>query len=174
MVPPKLTPVLNKSPCCDATGRKSQRHSFQVRRQLAVIPLLYNGSARIGLLGSGRGDPALHYTFARSTRRSIRLLRFCLALTIMVSTACARPPARLSENRFEVYSSSSAFLLFCWAGLYDGGGRMSRGNFQLSNNHFDGFCLLAGIIIESAYRRINIKPLNISNTCLSPRSMLSI
>ncbi len=31
-------------------GGKSQRHSFQVRRPLAVIPLLYNGSARIGLL----------------------------------------------------------------------------------------------------------------------------
>jgi hypothetical protein len=31
-------------------GGKSQRHSFQVRRPLAVIPLLYNGSCRIGLL----------------------------------------------------------------------------------------------------------------------------
>ena len=31
-------------------GGKSQRHSFQVRRLIAVIPLLCNGSARIGLL----------------------------------------------------------------------------------------------------------------------------
>jgi len=31
-------------------GGKSQRHSFQVRRRFAVIPWLYNGSARIGLL----------------------------------------------------------------------------------------------------------------------------
>jgi len=34
-------------------GGISQRHSFQVRRPLAVIPLLYNGSARIGLLAAG-------------------------------------------------------------------------------------------------------------------------
>jgi hypothetical protein len=37
-------------------GGKSQRHSFQVRRPLAVIPLLCNGSARIGLLAR-RGSP---------------------------------------------------------------------------------------------------------------------
>jgi len=35
-------------------GDISQRHSFQVRRLLAVIPLLYNGSSRIGLLISFR------------------------------------------------------------------------------------------------------------------------
>jgi len=34
-------------------GDGSQRHSFQVRRHLAVIPLLYNGSSRIGLLDPG-------------------------------------------------------------------------------------------------------------------------
>src|SRR5690349_12586473 len=34
---------------------------------------------------------------------------------------------RLSENRFETYSSSSAFLFYCWAVFYDGGRRMSRG-----------------------------------------------
>jgi len=56
------------------------------------ISLLYNGSARIELLV---------YTFVLSTRRSIRLLRFCLAF---------RTVARLSENRFEAYSSSSAYL----------------------------------------------------------------
>jgi len=31
-------------------GGESQRHSFQVRHIFVVIPLLYNGSARIGLL----------------------------------------------------------------------------------------------------------------------------
>ena len=41
-------------------GGKSQRHSFQVRRiTYAVIPLLYNGSARIGLLVLGGNTPPL-------------------------------------------------------------------------------------------------------------------
>ena len=39
--------------------------------------------------------------------------------------------AWLSGNRFEAYSSSSAFFVCCWAGFYDGGGRMSRGYFRL-------------------------------------------
>jgi hypothetical protein len=39
-------------------GESSQRHSFQVRHSVVVIPMLYNGSARIGLLGFGWGDPA--------------------------------------------------------------------------------------------------------------------
>lgn len=43
----------------------------------------------------------LYAPFARSTRRAIRLLRFCLAFTIS---------AGLSANRFEAYSSSSAFF----------------------------------------------------------------
>ena len=65
----------------------------------------------------GQGDPAPTHAFALSTRRSIRLLRFCLAF---------RTSARLSGNRFEAYSSSSAYLCY-WAVFYDGGGRMSRG-----------------------------------------------
>ena len=59
MVPPKLTPFKQNS-LYDATGRKSQRHSFQVRRTaegVAVIPLLYNGSHRIGLLTLARVRP---------------------------------------------------------------------------------------------------------------------
>ena len=50
MVPPKLTPSKTKIPVVMQQGGRSQRHSFQVRRQLAVIPLLYNGSTRIRLL----------------------------------------------------------------------------------------------------------------------------
>ena len=38
-------------------GGKSQRHSFQVRHPAVVIPLLYNGSARIGLLAEGTTRP---------------------------------------------------------------------------------------------------------------------
>jgi len=50
VVPPKLTLItLTKNSLCD-TENSSQRHSFQVRRPLAVIPLLYNGSSRIELL----------------------------------------------------------------------------------------------------------------------------
>ena len=49
VVPPKLTHCLIKNSLCDATGRKPAS-LFQVRRNFAVIPLLYNGSARIGLL----------------------------------------------------------------------------------------------------------------------------
>ena len=41
-------------------GGESQRHSFQVRRPSAVIPLLYNGSARIGLLSLVGITPSLH------------------------------------------------------------------------------------------------------------------
>ena len=42
---------------------------------------------------------------------SIRLLRFCLACTAS---------ALLFENRFETYSSLSAFLVLCWAEICDG------------------------------------------------------
>jgi hypothetical protein len=81
------------------------------------IPLLCNGSSRIGLIDFGRED--LAPTFARSTRRAIRLLRFCPAF---------RNSARLSENRFEAYSSSSAFYVWYWAVFYDGGRDVSRGD----------------------------------------------
>lgn len=60
------------------------------------------------------GVPGLGYSlpFARSTRWSIQFLRFCLTYTAS---------ARLSENRFETYSSTSMFLLFDWPELYAAG-----------------------------------------------------
>ena len=57
VVPPRLTHALNKNPCCDATGRKKPASLFSGtshRLRRVVIPLLYNGSARIGLLVSFR------------------------------------------------------------------------------------------------------------------------
>lgn len=110
---------LTKISLCDATGKGASvtLSGTPHCQQRAVIPLLYNGSCRIGLLIPDRGKPC-PYVFARSTRRSIRLLRFCLAF---------RTSAWLSGNRFEVYSSSSAYLFYCWAVFYDGGERLSRG-----------------------------------------------
>ena len=70
-----------------------------------------------------------HRTFSLSTRRAIRLLRFCLACT---------NSARLSGNRFEVYSSSSAFYVCCWAVFYDGEGDVSRGKCIFVNQTWKG------------------------------------
>jgi len=53
VVPPKLTHVLNKNPCCDATGRKSQRHFFQVRRtaySVRLYPCSITGAPELGYL----------------------------------------------------------------------------------------------------------------------------
>ena len=44
-----VTQVLTKNPCHDATGIRSQLHSFQVRHIAVVIPLLCNGSSQIRL-----------------------------------------------------------------------------------------------------------------------------
>jgi len=119
VVPPKLTLItLTKNSLCD-TENSSQRHSFQIRHLSWLYPCSITGAPELGyLVWSGRPRP---YTFTRSTRRSIRLLRFCLAYTTS---------ARLSGNRFETYSSSSAFfaLAICWSVFYDGGRRLSRGN----------------------------------------------
>jgi hypothetical protein len=57
VVPPRLTPTKQKS-LCDATGRKPASLFSGTSHYLwhAVIPLLYNGSYRIGLLAR-RGSP---------------------------------------------------------------------------------------------------------------------
>src|SRR5829696_4884926 len=67
-------------------------------RRRAVIPLLYNGSCRIRLLVFTRSPVQLGGPFG-----------FC-AFTLLSDCGHSRPRARLSENRFETYSSSSAFL----------------------------------------------------------------
>ena len=107
---------------CDATGKGSQRHSFQVRSLARRIPSLYNGSSRIGLLNLVRELP-------NPTRSPVQLggpFGFC-AFALLSPCGHSRPRARLSGNRFEAYSSSSAYLCY-WALFYDGGGQMSRGN----------------------------------------------
>src|SRR5262245_17398862 len=94
-------------------GGKASVTLFRYVANWRLYPCSITGATELGYL----------LPFACSTRRSIRLLRFCLIYTSSI---------RLSGNRFETYSSSSAFLL-CWAGLYDGGERLSRGEIRISN-----------------------------------------
>lgn len=113
MVPPKLNACLiNKISLCDATGKGSQRHFVQVRRKFAVIPLLYNGSARIGLvafcvrpLNSG-----VHSTSALLPR----LHRLPLG-SLEIALKCTRPRQR---------------FWFMWARFYVREGKESRGKLQ--------------------------------------------
>src|SRR5215204_6085364 len=60
---------------------------------------------------------------------------FC-AFALLSDCGHSQPRAWLSGNRFEVYSSSSAFLFYCWAVFYDGGERMSRGRRSFSFTSF--------------------------------------
>ena len=56
MVPPKLTHCLIKNSLCDATGRKSQRHFFQVRHiafGLWLYPCSITGAPELGYLPGG-------------------------------------------------------------------------------------------------------------------------
>ena len=67
-------------------GERSQRHSCQVRRIVAVIPLLYNGSARIGLLTRmcspvQLGGPFGFCAFALLTPRLLGSLKIALKRT---------------------------------------------------------------------------------------------
>jgi hypothetical protein len=59
VVPPKLN-AINKKFLRDAHRKRKPASLCQVRRSKAVIPLLYNGSARIGLLVLGGETPPLH------------------------------------------------------------------------------------------------------------------
>ncbi len=62
---------------------KSQRHSFQVRRTFAVIPLLYNGSYRIGLLVLGGKTPPLHVRPFNSEVHSVSALLPCFQTAVI-------------------------------------------------------------------------------------------
>jgi hypothetical protein len=99
VVPPRLTPAKQK-PCCDATGLRSQRHSYRYGLPEKVYTLCAdNGhSFRRGLLMPGLSPLQLGgpFGFCAFARLSLR-------------------PARLSGNRFEAYSSSSKSFL-CWPG----------------------------------------------------------
>jgi hypothetical protein len=94
VVPPKLTHCLIKISLCDATGKGSQRHSFQVRSPLDVYPCSITGAPELGYL-----------RFARSPAQLGGPFGFCAFALLSSRTA------RLSENRFEAYSSSSAYLV---------------------------------------------------------------
>ena len=76
---------------------------------IVVIPLLYNGSSRIGLFALLLSSSQLGGPFD-----------FCAFALLSELTA------QLSGNRFEVYSSSSAFYVCYWAVFYDGGEDVSR------------------------------------------------
>jgi hypothetical protein len=56
VVPPRLTPALNKNPCVMQQGGKSQRHSFQVRRTtkgVRLYPCSITGAPELGYLPVG-------------------------------------------------------------------------------------------------------------------------
>jgi len=98
--------------------------SHYLRR--VVIPLLYNGSARIGLLGFGIDCLRLHH---RSPVQLGGPFGFCAFALLSPLTA------RLSGNRFETYSSSSAFLLFGWQDCMTEGGRCQEEEYEITQIH---------------------------------------
>src|SRR5262247_138914 len=97
VVPPKLTHCLfnKKFPVRCNREEKASVTLFRYVANWRLYPCSITGATELGY----------SFLFARSTRRSIRFLRFCLTYTSSI---------RLSGNRFETYSSSSAFLL-CWS-----------------------------------------------------------
>jgi hypothetical protein len=126
---------------CDATGRKKPASLFSGTshyQRCAVIPLLYNGSARIGLLVSGLD------TFVLDQLSPVQLggpFGFC-AFALLSDCGHPRPRARLSGNRFEAYSSSSAFLDYVGRYSMTEAGECQEGNL--------GVCLLASPV-EKTY-----------------------
>ena len=111
MVPPKLNAILIKISLCDATGKGSQRHFVRYVADLRLYPCSITGAADLG------------YLLACSPVQLGGPFGFCAFALLSSGTAW------LSENRFETYSSSSAFLFYCWAVFYDGGRRLSRGSY---------------------------------------------
>jgi hypothetical protein len=73
-------------------GDKSQRHSFQVRRRSAVIPLLYNGSSRIGLLVFTRSPVQLGGPFGFC---AFALLSELLLGSLVIALKRTRPRQRI-------------------------------------------------------------------------------
>jgi hypothetical protein len=101
VVPPKLTPTLNKNPCMMQQGGKSQRHSFQVRRiaeSVRLYPCSITGAPELGYLPVGVRP------FNSEVHSASALL------PDSHHHGHKTMPIRLSGNRFEAYSSSSAFL----------------------------------------------------------------
>jgi hypothetical protein len=88
-----------KIPAGDATGRKSQRHSFQVRRRSAVIPLLYNGSAQIGLLGLAREILPLHVRPLNSEVHSASALLPCFQTAVIADRVLGSLEIALKRTR---------------------------------------------------------------------------
>ncbi len=77
------------------TGSQSQRHSFRYVVSLRLYPCSITGATVLDYLCFD-----LLSTFFLSTRRSIRLLRFCLAFTMVllgsleIALKCTRPRQR--------------------------------------------------------------------------------
>ncbi len=138
MVPPKLTHCsLTKNPCRDATGRKSQRHSCSLLVGWSCGRLVEhpskklchdNGcSSRLRLLDYLTIGLSDCFCLCNSEVHSASALLPCLhRVGLDTRLRRTRPTAWLSGNRFETYSSSSAFFDCRLAALYDGGRKESR------------------------------------------------
>ena len=100
----------------------SQRHSFQVRHiTYAVIPLLYNGSSRIGLLALACSPVQLGGPFGFC---AFALLSEFLLGSLEIALKRTRPRQRFYHDNG----------ICCWAGLYDGGRDVSRGEYLKKNS----------------------------------------
>ena len=76
-------------------GGESQRHSFQVRRVSAVIPLLYNGSCRIGLLVTFRPfNSEVHSTSALLPCFQTAVIPDRVLGSLEIALKCTRPRQR--------------------------------------------------------------------------------
>ncbi len=113
MVPPRLKADsflsccagLTKNPCRDATGRRSQLHFVRYVTSLWLYPCSITGAPELGYLYRIGMNPI-------PTCSPVQLggpFGFC-AFALLSELWSLDHIARLSENRFEAYSSSSAFL----------------------------------------------------------------
>jgi len=83
-------------------------------------------------------------TCASSSLRSAQRVLFTLggpfgfcAFALLSDCGHSQPRARLSGNRFEVYSSSSAFLVFDWRDFMTEGGMCQGNNTKTVHEYFD-------------------------------------
>jgi len=105
--------VASKKIPCVSTGKISQRHFSGTSLYQWLYPCPITGASRIGIL-------VLRLHSARSSFHSE------VHSTSALLPCFHHDSARLSENRFEAYSSSSAFYVWYWAVFYDGGRDVSR------------------------------------------------
>jgi hypothetical protein len=133
-VPPKLNAChyplrdLQKIPCVMQQGMEASVTLFRYVATLRLYPCSITGAPELGYLFARSpvqlGGPFDFCAFALLSPQWFRYLR-------------TQPPARLSENRFEVYSSSSAFLNYVGRDFTSEGGMCQGENLappQSSNN----------------------------------------